>query len=53
MVSIAAFGCGHPGSNPSPFAVSNLNCKLDFTNNARVSHYCKPAMGDTLAGGDK
>ena len=56
MVSVATFGPGDPGSNPSCLAVLNLNQKLSFTNNTRVwysSKYSNPEMEDTLVGGDK
>ena len=56
MVSIAAFGPGHQGSNPGWFAVSNSNRKLSFTNNTTVWYSSKnfnPVMVGTLVGGDK
>ena len=56
MVSVAAFGQGDLGTNPSWFTVSNSNQKLSFTNNTSVwysSIYCNPAKMDTLVGVDK
>ena len=50
MVSVATFGPGDPGSNPSHFAVSNSNQKLSFPNSISMLHsskYCNLVMGDT------
>ena len=47
MVSIAAFGPGHPDSNPGSFAVLNSNKKLSVTKNTSM-WYGNHVIGTTL-----